>query len=127
MEHQSVRIHPSTHAGQRRVRCFPTTTQHHGVIRVSHHHQPGLTHFNVKFVKVNVGDQGADNSALRTTRRWCPPRHVFHDVLLEKLLNELQYTTVRNPPSHFREKGCVWNRVKVALQVRIHHPEVTRL
>ncbi len=67
MEHQSVRTYPSTHTGQRRFRFLPTATQHYGVIRVSHHHHPSLTHFNVKLVKVNVGDQGADNSALRTT------------------------------------------------------------
>src|ERR1017187_1146342 len=105
MEHQSVRIHPSTQAGQRTVRCFPTATQHHSVIGVSHHHHPGLTHFNVKVMKVNVGDQGADNSALRTTRRWSPTRQVYHDVLLEKLLHEFMYPDVRNPTSHFREKG----------------------
>ena len=62
MEHQSVCIHPSTHTGQRRFCFLPTATQHYGVIRVSHHHQPSFTHFNVKLVKVDVGDQGADYS-----------------------------------------------------------------
>ena len=123
---KSVRTHPSTHAGQRRFRFLPTATQHHGVIRVAHHHQPGFTHFDVKLMKVNVREQGANHRPLRTARGRRPSLHVFHDVLLEKPLNELQHATIRNPSSHFREKGCVWNRVKVALQVRVHHPEVAR-
>ena len=63
---------------------------------------------------------------LRTARHRRPTLHVFHDVLLEKPLNELQHTTICNPISHFRKKGSMWNRVKVALQVRIYHPVVAR-
>src|SRR6266568_7641734 len=126
MQRQSVRTHPGTHSGQRRLRFLPTATQHHGVISVAHHHQPSLTHFDVKLVKVNVGEQGANHCPLRTARHRCPPLHVFHDVLLEKPLNELQHPTICNSLSHFREKGRMWNRVKVVLQVRVHHPEVAR-
>ena len=66
MEHQSVRTHPSTHTGQRRFRFLPTATQHHGVIGVTQHHQPGFPHFYVKLVKVNIGEQRADYRPLRT-------------------------------------------------------------
>src|SRR4029453_11486203 len=81
---------------------------------------------NVKLVKVNVGEQGANHCPLRTARHRRPPLHVLHDVLLEKPLNELQHPTICNPSSHFLEKGCMWNRVEVALQVRVDYPEVAR-
>ncbi len=46
--------------------------------------------------------------------------------MLEKLLGEPQYTTICNSLAHFCEQGIMRDRVKVALQVRIHHPEVAR-
>jgi len=46
--------------------------------------------------------------------------------LLEKLLNEPQHSTICNPLAHFREQGCMRNRVKLALQVRVNYPAVAR-
>ena len=75
-------------------------------------------------MNVDVGEQGTNCRPLRTARSGRPSPHVFHDVLLEKLLNEPQHSTICNPLAHFREKRCVRNRVKVTLQVRVYYPAV---
>ena len=111
MQRQTVRSDPRTHAGERSFRFLPSATQHHGIIGVAHHHQPRLTHLYVKLVKVDVGEQWADNRPLRTARDRRPALQIFHDVLLEKLLDEPHHPSVRNPSSHLRKKAGVWNRV----------------
>ena len=63
---------------------------------------------------------------MRTAGDRRPPPQIFHDVLLEEALDEVQHTTIRNPTSHFREKAGMRDRVEVALQVRVDHPHMAR-
>src|SRR5271169_6383434 len=76
-------------------------------------------------MQVDVRKQRANDRPLWTARSRRPTRHAFHDILLEETLDELQHASIRDPSAHFRKKRRVWNRIEVALQVRVHHPAVT--
>ena len=127
VQREAVCVYPSTQTSERGFRFLSTATQHHSIVGVSHHYQPGFAHFYVQFVKVSVREQRANNCPLWTTSDRRPPRQIFHDILLEKTLNERHHMTVPDTVSNFREKGIMWNSIKVALQIRVHYPEVARL
>src|SRR6516164_6189662 len=85
-----------------------------------------------KTVHIEVGEQRADYSALRTAHlASLPTPHSPFSLLVElfhrnlqPLLDELQHPAIRDPSCYRRHEFVVWNRIEVLRQVGIDHVSV---
>jgi len=67
-----------------------------------------------------------DNSGLITalgaSRFRCPQLQVFQNLLLEESFDQIQNSTVGNALPQLRHQPFMADALKVALQIRVHHP-----
>ena len=71
--------------------------------------------------------KGRDNRPLRGSPGRCPAFQPFEDVLPQPALYQPEYLPVADRGFDPCHKGGVWDAVKVAFQVGIHHMGVARL
>src|SRR6476619_6909718 len=107
--------------------------QHHKVIGVAHQLGSGLAcrplqmvEAAIELMQIEVGQQRRDHPALRCARLRTPhcvgftfPRFGLDHRGLQPHANELEHRSVDHPHAQTGHEPLVWDRVEVALQVRI--------
>src|SRR3989449_2636512 len=104
---------------------FSVPAQNDEVVRVSHHLDPLSRHLMVERIKVDVRQQRADDRPLRCSRFGCPRLRRLHHLLAQKRFQQLEHSSVRYFLLHSFQQLVLWNRVEVALQVRVYYPGVS--
>src|SRR6202022_593933 len=120
MQRQAVGRSPRLHFTQRSYRRGFRLAEDHEVVGVTHHPAPVLLHQQVERVQVDVGQQRREDCPLGRSRRRQPARHVRHDLLPEKALDQRQDAPVADRLAHPCHQLVVRDRIEVTLQVGIH-------
>src|SRR5258708_610576 len=121
MQRQAVGRSPRLDFTQRSYRPGFRLAEDHEVVGVTHHPAPVLLPPQVQRVQVDVGQQRREDCPLGRSRRREPARHVRHDLLPEKALDQRQDAPVADRLAHPCHQLVVRDRIEVTLHVRIHH------
>jgi len=95
-------------------------TQEDEIIGVPHHVKGVPRHQMVQRVKVDVRQQGTQDSTLRGTGFRRPCRCRIHDLLGEERFDEAQKRVIGNLLPKTGHEEIMGNRIEVGLEVRIH-------
>src|ERR1700724_3624382 len=121
MQRQAVGRRPRLDFTQRSYRRGFRLAEDHEVVGVTHHPAPVLLHQQVERVQVDVGQQRREDCPLGRSPRRQPARHVRHDLLPEKALDQRQDAPVADRLAHPCHQLVVRDRIEVTLQVGIHY------
>ena len=113
---QAIDLYSSSLLRQRRFSIVSTTAQHHKVIRVSHHPRGLLEHLIIQDMKVDVGQQRADDCALRCAELGRSPFHVLEDVLMQIALDQPKDTPIADALLDALHQPRMRDRIEVALK-----------
>src|SRR6266478_3891031 len=120
MQPQAIGRYPRLDLTQCSYRLGFRLAEDHEVVGVTHHPAPVLLHQQVERMQVDVGQQRREDRPLGRSRRREPTRHVRHDLLPEKALDQRQDAPVADRLAHPRHQLVVRDRIEVTLQVGIH-------
>ncbi len=103
------------------------SAQHHEVVRIAHHAIAARCHQLIKRVQVDVRQQGADHSSLRSALRRRPSFQLAHDVLLEPAAQDAEDTPITHALLDTLHQPVMRDGVEVALEDGIDHEGVAAL
>ena len=96
---------------------------HHQVIRKPHQHScPALGPLPVEPVQIDVGKDGRNNTALRSTSHVAVDRTVLHHSPAQHRAQQLQQVTVTDPFLDRRHQPGVRDRLETVGDVALQNP-----
>src|SRR4030042_5361655 len=107
-------------------RFFLAATPDDQIICVAHHSESSCYHRSIHRVQIEVCQQWTDDRPLGRPLLRPPLRQSLYDPLLQEHFQQPQHPPIPNVPLYLFQQWLMGNAVKVAINVRIHDPYVSR-
>src|SRR6266446_80416 len=127
MQTKTVVLDPGADSHQGGLCFFAALAQHHEVVGIPHHPIAASRHQFIKRVPVDVGQQRADNCALRRALGRFPPFHSPHNFLTEPAAQQAKNAPITDALLDPLHQPLMRDRVEVALKVGVDHKRVAFL
>src|SRR5438128_4699900 len=120
---QSQPVEYSADSFQHLFGFFPARAQCHHIVRIADPCRAPLLQRHVQLMEKDVRQNRRDDSALRSSRRFVPKVHLFHDSGFQKASNQVQNFSIRYLLGHSVDERFMGNRVVTLFNVQIDYPD----
>ena len=118
--------HPRLNQRQSRIGGFARTTQHHKVIGISDHFKTGIGHQVVQWIKIDVTQQGTENSSLGRSGSRSPFVSTIHNAGMQEAPDQRQHAAIGDLRLQLCQQLVMRNRIKIRLEICIQYVHEAR-